>query len=305
MTQPLRFAFFCHPKAQSWLPGMYRLAFRRMRISHTYETVDIPDLVRLETMVDTIRQGVLSGANVAAPYKVPVLNMVDRVDASAELVGAANVLTRDGKTVVAHSTEASALADDLRLLGASGHTSAVIGSNEAALAAVAACAQVGAKVVAVTSQAWTSSEELVAADTAERFRSLGALPCTWPGARAEAATTKMSEVLRLHWPDIAAGSGLVLQATAAGLRSNDPAAEAVAEIVPWSRLKKDAFAYDLVYTPRETPFLRTARHHGLRAAGGLGMLVGQGAHALSLWLNVKPDLDLMRLAAEQALLVGH
>jgi shikimate dehydrogenase len=78
----------------------------------------------------------------------------------------------------------------------------------------------------------------------------------------------------------------------------------VAHIVPWTRLNKDALIYDLVYTPSDTPFLRAARECGLRAAGGLGTLVRQGAHALLLWLNVNPNIDLMRLAAEQAMLVG-
>jgi shikimate 5-dehydrogenase len=157
----------------------------------------------------------------------------------------------------------------------------------------------------VTSQSWASSEDLVSAETVERFRRLGALPCTWPVANQTGmATTKMSEVLRLHWPDMAAGSTVVIQATSAGLRPSEPG-EVVAGIVPCDRLKKDALAYDLVYTGRNTPYLQAARQHGVRAAGGLGMLVVQGAYALSLWLNIKPDIALMRTAAEQALLVGN
>ncbi len=305
MSKSLHFALFAHPKTQSWLPGMFRHAFRRMNVSHTYETVDIPDLVRLESMVDAVRQGTFSGATIAAPYKGAVLKLADSVDPTAEALGAANLVARVAGRVVAYSTEASALAEDFRALGVSAPSAAIIGSNDAAVAAVLACGQIGAKVVAVTSQAWTNSEELVSAETADRFRTLGALPCTWPALSSDRATsTKMSEVLRLHWPDMAAGSALIIQATSAGLRSADPG-ESVAEIVPWDRLNKDALAYDLVYTGRDTPFMRAAREHSLRVAGGLGMLVIQGAYALSLWLNVTPNIDLMRLAAEQALLVGH
>ena len=74
-----------------------------------------------------------------------------------------------------------------------------------------------------------------------------------------------------------------------------------ASIVPWERLRKDALVYDLVYNPRETPFLRIARERGMRCAGGIGMLARQGAHSLALWLRAMPDIDLMRLAAERAL----
>ena len=65
----------------------------------------------------------------------------------------------------------------------------------------------------------------------------------------------------------------------------------VAAIVPWERLNPNALCYNLVYNPRETPFLKAARERGLRHAGGLGMLARQGAHALSLWLRVNPDVE--------------
>ena len=64
-----------------------------------------------------------------------------------------------------------------------------------------------------------------------------------------------------------------------------------------NEVKSANSAVGVVYNPRETPFLKAARDRGLRHAGGLGMLARQGAHSLSLWLRVAPDIDLMRLAA--------
>jgi shikimate dehydrogenase len=52
--------------------------------------------------------------------------------------------------------------------------------------------------------------------------------------------------------------------------------------------------------PVETPLLREARARGLRAAGGLDMLVHQGALSFSLWTGVAPPLELMRAAASVA-----
>jgi shikimate dehydrogenase len=77
--------------------------------------------------------------------------------------------------------------------------------------------------------------------------------------------------------------------------------EAVAEVVPWQMLGKGTLAYDVVYTPRMTPFLRDAVGRGLRAEGGLGMLVRQAAGAIALWTGQNPPLDVMRRAAESAL----
>ena len=63
-----------------------------------------------------------------------------------------------------------------------------------------------------------------------------------------------------------------------------------------ARLHDDQFVFDTVY-PVETPLLREARARGVRAAGGLGMLVHQGALSFSLWTGVEPPLEVMRAAA--------
>ncbi len=65
------------------------------------------------------------------------------------------------------------------------------------------------------------------------------------------------------------------------------------------RLHAGQFVFDTVY-PVETPLLREARARGLRAAGGLDMLVHQGALSFSLWTGVAPPLELMRAAASVA-----
>jgi shikimate dehydrogenase len=77
--------------------------------------------------------------------------------------------------------------------------------------------------------------------------------------------------------------------------------ESVADVVPWSLVSDAALAYDVVYTPRSTPFMRAAMSRGLRAEGGLGMLLRQAAQAIVLWTGFEPPLDVMRKAAEDAL----
>jgi shikimate dehydrogenase len=77
--------------------------------------------------------------------------------------------------------------------------------------------------------------------------------------------------------------------------------EVVRDLVPWPRLPKTAFAYDVVYAPSVTPFVEAARSAGLRAEGGLGMLVAQAALAFERWLGIAPPRAAMRAAAEAEL----
>ena len=295
-----RFALLGHPVAHSVSPAMHRAALASLGVQGTYDAVDVADEAALRERIGDLRYGLFGGANVTLPWKIAALDASDDVDASAREVSAANTLVvRDGR-VVAHNTDAAGLADDLRALGAVGRTAVVIGAGGGALAAVVACRALGAGLVAVTSRSFTSSDTLLESPAADRLRALGALPCPWPAIEPGATSSKASQALRLQLTDIAASADLVVQATSAGMTGAAPG-EPVAAIVPWSALRRDVLVYDLVYTPRETPFLRAARAEGLRASHGLGMLARQGARSLALWTGRQVDAEVMRLAAERAL----
>jgi shikimate dehydrogenase len=72
--------------------------------------------------------------------------------------------------------------------------------------------------------------------------------------------------------------------------------EVVAEAIAWTALPANAIALDVVYAPRETPFLRAASAHRIRSANGLGMLARQGALAFELWLGGPAPYDAMLAA---------
>jgi shikimate dehydrogenase len=88
---------------------------------------------------------------------------------------------------------------------------------------------------------------------------------------------------------------LVLNATSLGLKADDGLPFAVSEF----SLKKAAAAYDMIYRPAETQFLKQAREAGCRVANGLGMLLYQGAAALELWSSRKAPIGIMRAALER------
>ena len=71
--------------------------------------------------------------------------------------------------------------------------------------------------------------------------------------------------------------------------------------VDWSKVNPSAFAYDIIYTPAETRFLREARLRGHVTLNGEAMLAGQGAAAFQLWTGVRPDLSLMKQKLRKAL----
>jgi shikimate dehydrogenase len=241
---------------------MHAAAFRALGVPHTYEAVRAGE-AELADVVQALRDGRFDGLNVTVPHKRRVLELADDVDPGARVAGAANTLVRTaGGRVVAHNTDAPALAAELEALAA-GHAlrgahALVLGSGGAARAARVALESLGATVTL-------------------RSRAAGDLA---PSAKDEARTA------------------VVVQATSAGMDGAD-AGEGVAASVAWTALPADAVALDVVYAPPETPFLRAARARGLRNANGLGMLARQGALALELWLGVAAPLAAMRAALDR------
>ena len=303
MIERLRYSLLGHPVRHSVSPAMCGAAFLSVGLPHVYTAIDVPTEAGLRRIVDDMRAGNLAGCNVTVPYKRAVLDVVDTCAESALEVGAANVLTVDPKKrVVAHNTDAEALAGELGelLAGKPKNRAVVVGSGGAALAAIVACQRVGFSVTCVTSRSWTSSEVMFESVSGQRARALGALPALWPREDATASTGKLSQAMRLQWRDLAAKADCVIQATSAGMSGADPGEDVVA-VIPWDQLGPDALVYDVVYNPRVTPFLREAEARGLRAVSGLGMLVRQAALAITLWTGRVPRMDQMRRAAEGAL----
>jgi shikimate dehydrogenase len=278
-----RFAVVGDPVAHSRSPAMHAAAYRALGLSHVYEAIRAT-ASELSEVVEAVRRGSYDGLNVTVPHKERVLALADELDATARVIGAANTLVRSPTgRVTAHNTDAPALAEELRRLARADHSWAgaralVLGSGGAARAAIAALARLGVREIAVRARSFE--------DPARRDRFVRAAPV--PVAPQPWRASPSSE----------AGTFAVVQATSAGMRGADPG-EVVAGVVDWNALPDAAVAIDVVYAPRDTPFLRAARGRGLRCDDGLGMLARQGALAFELWLGMPAPLEVMRAALEE------
>jgi len=85
-----------------------------------------------------------------------------------------------------------------------------------------------------------------------------------------------------------------VNATSVGM-AGDPALP-----VPVDVLGREHAVADLVYEPRETPWLAAARARGALVVPGLGMLVHQAALQVERWSGRPAPLDAMRAAVDAA-----
>lgn len=292
-----RFILIGHPVGHSLSPVIHGAAYVQLGREARYDLVDAAEEQAVAAQVERIRGGELRGANVTVPWKRLALTLADRVDESARAVGAANVLARAGDgAVVAYNTDAPALATELAdLVTSRGNRlplemACVIGNGGAALGAVVACRMAGARKVYVVARRFRPEEDPDQWPRGRELRELGADLVAWPVSDPGRSPT---------WSDVLGQARIFVQATSAGMQGADPGDE-VAGLVPWGELSGVA-AYDLVYKPAVTPFLRAAAAAGHATRGGLGMLVRQAALAIQIWWDVLPPLEPLASAAERAL----
>lgn len=282
----MRFGLVGHPVAHSLSPVIQRAAYRELALDHTYELFDAPSEADVARLVADLRSGVLSGVNVTIPWKRQAFAAADKHAPLAAQLGVANVLAREGDQIVGHNTDALALEVEFKQL-AQTRRAVVLGSGGATPAVVAAARAAGITEVYVSARRFDPAVPTSNWPGAAEFVGLGAQLLAWPAA---------SSAARERFEATAVAAGLVVQCTSAGMTGKD-SGEPLAGLVPWARLPGDALAYDLVYAPLETPFLRVAREAGRRTAHGLNMLVGQAALSVEIWLGRRPALAPLLTAA--------
>ena len=212
----------------------------------------------LEAALRSARRRPWTGWNVTLPLKVEIMRRLDSIDETARETGAVNAVRFHEGSCFGYNTDLEGFLAPLDKMGfaAGVKRAAVLGAGGAARAVCAALRRRGAGALWVLGR------------SPERARSLaGDFKARW----APLAERESLEAL--------AYADLVVNATSAGLDGKScPLPEGF-------RLRSEALAYDLVYRPADTPFLRAARGAGARTLGGLGMLVAQAAAAWRIWFD--------------------
>ena len=251
------------PVGHSRSPAMHNAAFDALGLDWVYVAFPVGrgDGTAAVRAVTTLG---LAGLNVTMPHKADAAAACDDLASEAAALGAVNTVVNADGALVGHSTDGDGFlrALDDEGIEVAGRRVLVIGAGGAARAITHALGRVGADVT-------------VAARRPEAARSAAALA---PGSEAVGLGGIAVE-----------GFDVVVNATPLGMEGEAPPFDT-------AELHTGQFVYDTVY-PVETPLLREARARGLRAAGGLGMLVHQGALSFSLWTGIEPRLDVMRAAA--------
>ncbi|MBA2340590.1 MAG: shikimate dehydrogenase [Pyrinomonadaceae bacterium] len=263
------------PVAHSVSPQMHNRAFAAKGIDAVYIPFEVRALDKFLTRMAHPRTREidwnLRGFSVTAPHKTKIIEYLDWIEPAAREAGAINTVVVEDGALYGYNTDAQAALAPLRgIVELSNCRVAVIGAGGAARALSRELKNSGARVTVFARNAER------AAKLAEEFDS--------PYAPLEGACYKNFDV--------------VINATTLGTRGTSGANETPATV---EQLQGARIAYDLVYNPPQTIFLRAAAQAGCQTVGGLAMLVGQAIEQFKLWTGEDAPLDVMQRAAIEAL----
>lgn len=274
MKQPDKYAVVGNPVAHSKSPEIHGLFARQTRQSLTYERLEGP-LDGFEEFALGLREAGYRGLNVTIPFKIDAAKLADRLTSRARLAGAVNTLKFDGEAITGDNTDGIGFVRDVtQRLKFPLENSAILilGAGGGVRGLIGSLLEEKPKWIAVANRTHERAQEL-----ADEF---GVLALSFDEVPAE------------HFD-------LVINGTATSLNHGTPPIDA-------ETFDDCMLAYDLVYAPAATPFIRLASRGGARkVSDGLGMLIEQAAESFYLWRGVRPDTapvfkELRRLLSAEA-----
>ncbi|MGL5967214.1 MAG: shikimate dehydrogenase [Kluyvera sp.] len=257
------YVVFGNPIAHSKSPFIHEQFAQQLQICHPYGRMLAP-LDQFTATLDAFFKQGGKGANVTVPFKEEAFARADELTERAALAGAVNTLKRlDDGRILGDNTDGIGLLSDLERLKLikPGYRVLLVGAGGAARGVLLPLLSLDCSVT-VTNRTHARAQTL--AELFSHTGSVSALP--------------MSE-LEGHKFD------LIINATSSGI-----AGEMLP--LPASLVNAHVCCYDMFYQKGNTAFLAWCAEQGAKHyADGLGMLVGQAAHAVLLWHGVLPDVE--------------
>jgi shikimate dehydrogenase len=213
--------------------------------NYAYNNFELPDISELPGLI--AKNPALKGLNVTNPYKEQIVALLHELSDEAREIGAVNCIKiREGR-LSGYNTDAYGFAQSIKPFLDTNHQRALIlGTGGAAKAVAFALKKVGVEVFFASSTAKKTDQTLLYPEINENVMN---------------------------------AFKLIVNTTPLGLFPN----ENECPPLPYHFFTKDHLAYDLIYNPEKTVFLKQAHANGAVIMNGLSMLKLQAEKSWEIW----------------------
>jgi len=269
---------FAMPAAENPTVAMIEAAYRHHKLDWRYINCEVPP----DLLGDAVRGAKAmgwAGFNCSIPHKVAVIDHLDGLGESAEIMGAVNTIVRRGDRLIGENTDGKGFVQAMReAIEPSGKSVILFGAGGAARAVSVELALAGVASITVVNRSRDRGEGLV-------------------GLLNERTPTSADLILWDRTFIIPEDTDIVVNATSIGLF---PDVDGRLDI-DVSSMRPGMVVADGIHNPPRTNLVRDAEAQGCTVLDGLGMLVNQGVIAIKYWTGVDVDASVMRRTVEELL----
>jgi 3-dehydroquinate dehydratase/shikimate dehydrogenase len=262
------------PIRQSLSPVMMNTAFRRENLNAVYLALHAKEL---SDLMSCVRDIPIHGLSVTMPYKEAILKHLDKTDPISQKVGACNTVIRsqDGKLYGFNTDVAGVVRPLEQRMNIEGAKVLVLGAGGAARAAVYGLKERGADLYLMN--------------------------------RTAAAGKKLAQQAHIKYVDraklakIKVPFDVIINATPIGMDALELKGEKPEKPLLSADELNCRYAFEMVYSPAETPFTKMAREKGIHVIPGSEMFVHQGARQFEIWTGKPAPVEEMHRVVVHAL----
>jgi len=213
--------------------------------NHAYHNFEISSVDQFPSILKNNKN--LIGLNVTIPYKENIIPFLNTISAEAREIGAVNCIKIAHGKLNGHNTDAYGFAQSIKpFLDVSHQRALILGTGGSSKAVAYALKNIGVDVYFVSSTEKKSPNTLLYNEVNEY---------------------------------VMAAFKLIVNTTPLGMHPNEGASPAL----PYHFFTKDHLAYDLIYNPEKTVFLKQAHANGAVIVNGLSMLQLQAEKNWEIW----------------------
>ena len=247
-----------NPIKHSLSPKLHNYWIKVNNINAIYEKKELNEY-EIKDLILQIKEKKICGVNVTVPFKNKVISYLDKLTLESQSTQSVNTIYLNDNEIVGHNTDIYGFEMSIEKIkhNLKGKKILILGSGGVVPSIIFALKKMRVSQISLSNRTKEKAEKLK-----DLFENLNVI----------------------NWGEVPYFD-MVINATSLGLNEDDRIE------IDFSSVGKDKFFYDVIYTSKETHFLKIGREMGNKTENGKNMFIYQAYSAFNIWHGIQPNID--------------
>lgn len=280
-----------YPLGHTLSPTMHNAGFEAAKINAVYLAFPMKNIINIKY---SMKQFGIKGLSVTIPYKLRIKRSLDEISPLAIQVGSVNTILRTSSGLLSgHTTDGDGAMDAIEDQGLQIKDKKVliIGSGGSARSIIFSLLGKNPRKIALVSRNIHTTRSIIRG--VRSLRKHPELEVFWHKVEKKSPRLLHSHEHHLTSPEQMEEYDVIIQTTPLGMKGHSQEQLSPLEA---SFLHKGQVVFDIVYNPRETPFVKLAKKKKIDIIPGYKMLLYQGARQFSMFTGETAPVQAMEKA---------